>query len=117
MAEKGSDLVRKICRERGLALSKVERDLDFSNGYLASVKDLRADRALQLADYLGVPVEYIITGEKREPADEMEEYLEILKRRPEGKILLKSLDGAKKEDADVAVAVFEAAVKAQRGEK
>ena len=60
-------LVRDLCRERSVSISKLEKDCGFSNGYLNPKKmsKLPYDRALIIAEYLGVPSDYILTGEMK----------------------------------------------------
>lgn len=57
--------VRDICRERGIAVSLLERQCGFSNGYLNPKKLTRLpyDRALAIAQFLDVDVTGILTGE------------------------------------------------------
>lgn len=58
--------VRDICKERGIAVSFLERQCGFSNGYLNAKKLARLpyDRALAIAKFLDVDVTEILTGEK-----------------------------------------------------
>ena len=51
--------VRSICRERGIAVSQLERECGFSNGYLNPKKlhKLPYDRAVRVAEYLDLPVQ------------------------------------------------------------
>ena len=58
--------VRDICKERGIPVSLLEKSCGFSNGYLNAKKLARLpyDRAQLIADYLGLDVTYILTGEK-----------------------------------------------------
>ena len=64
--------VREICRQRKIPVSTLEKACGFSNGYLNPRKLTRLpyDRALLIAEYLGLPVEQILTGEKNAPAPE-----------------------------------------------
>ena len=49
------DNVLKVCKERKIPISKLEKDLGFGNGYVKNLKKgLPVDRALKVADYLGV---------------------------------------------------------------
>ena len=59
-------LVREICKERGIPVAKLEKDCGFSNGYLNAKKQQKIpyERALVVADYLGISVEYILTGKE-----------------------------------------------------
>lgn len=54
----------KLCKEKGMPVSSLERQIGAANGY---VKDNRqrefpTDRLSQMADILGVSVNYLITG-------------------------------------------------------
>lgn len=68
-----------------------------------------------IADRLDVSVDYLLTGEEKEkPAvtedDELAEYLEQLKTRPEMRMLFSLTKGATKEDVERAVRIIEAAL-------
>ena len=60
------DRIKEICLDRGLAISRLERDCGLSNGYIRNMKDGRmsAERLQTVADYLGVSYWYLLTGEK-----------------------------------------------------
>ena len=66
------DRIRAACRSRGVPISKLEKDLGFSNGYLNPKKaaTVSADRLFSIASYLSVDVDYLRTGveTKKEPA-------------------------------------------------
>ena len=63
------EFVRSLCKEQGIAVSQLEKDCGFSNGYLNPKKmsKLPYDRAVTIADYLDIPVELILTGEETKP--------------------------------------------------
>lgn len=56
--------IKLICKERGIPLSRLEKDCGFANGYIGQLKkgSLPDDRLARVADYLGVSTEYIQTG-------------------------------------------------------
>ena len=56
--------VRDICKERGIAISQLEKECGFSNGYLNPKKmtKLPYDRAVVISEYLNVPVTDILEG-------------------------------------------------------
>ena len=58
--------VKAICKEMKIPISKLERDLGFSNGYIRGIKKgmLPADRMKKIADYLSVSEEYLINDDK-----------------------------------------------------
>lgn len=72
-------LVRDLCKERNIPIAKLEKDCGFSNGYLNPKKMTKIpyDRAVIIADYLGVSADLILTGEenKKAPAVSGERYV------------------------------------------
>lgn len=62
--------VKSICKERKIAISKLERELGFSNGYIAQLRKgtFPADRLADIAAYLSVSTEYLLTGEANKKA-------------------------------------------------
>ena len=62
--------VKSICKERKIAISKLERELGFSNGYIAQLRKgtFPADRLADIAVYLSVSTEYLLTGEESKKA-------------------------------------------------
>ena len=61
----GVEYVRSVCLQRGLAVSVLEKDLGFSNGYLnpKKLKKIPYDRAMAISDYLQIPLEPILGKE------------------------------------------------------
>lgn len=72
----GVEYVRAICQERKIPISTLEKDCGFSNGYLnpKKLQKIPYDRAIKIAEYLNLSVEYILTGneKKNTPAKEGE---------------------------------------------
>ena len=60
--------VRDICKQKGIAVSQLEKDCGFSNGYLNPKKLTRLpyDRAVVIAAYLDLPVGRILDGPEHE---------------------------------------------------
>ena len=56
------EYIKQICKEKNIPISRLERDLGFSNGYIRNMKHrtLSAERASKIAEYLQVPVEKLI---------------------------------------------------------
>lgn len=48
--------VKQICKERKIAISKLEKDLGFANGYIGQLKKgyFPSDRAKKISIYLGI---------------------------------------------------------------
>lgn len=84
--------VKAICKERKIAISKLEKDLGFSNGYIGQLRKgvFPADRLIAIADYLELSVDYLATGEeseKEKPAQESGLSVEEIKEAFRGKSL------------------------------
>lgn len=62
------DRVKNICKERKIHISRLERDLGFSNGYISQLKKgtFPADRLNSIANYLNLSPQYIMTGQENE---------------------------------------------------
>lgn len=60
--------IRRLCKEKGVAVYKLERDLKFGNGFLNPKKasDIQVSRLLSILDYLGVTVQDFFAEESRE---------------------------------------------------
>lgn len=56
--------VRDICKERKIAISQLEKECGFANGYLnpKKISKISYDRAIVIADYLEIPVDDILNG-------------------------------------------------------
>lgn len=91
--------VKSICKERKLPISKIEKELGFSNGYIGQLKkgNFPDDRLLAIADYLNVSVNYLMTGEElanptlttkdqRDIAKELESIMEKLDNGEDGPV-------------------------------
>ena len=72
------ELVKNICRERGIAISRLERDCGFANGYIRKLKEGKfpSDRLQIIANYLGVSIEYLLNGDEVSKTRHDEEYYE-----------------------------------------
>ena len=58
--------VKQICKERRIPISKLERDLGYSNGYISQLRKgiFPGDRLKEIADYLGKSPNYLMSGEE-----------------------------------------------------
>lgn len=61
------DRVKELCKTNKIAISRLEKDLGFGNGYISQLKKgtFPSDRLVAIANYLKVSPEYII-GETEE---------------------------------------------------
>ena len=98
------DRIKEALARKHIAISRMEKDLGFSNGYIAQLRKgtLPADRLDAIAKYLGEDPMYLLYGEEYlaqyggEADDELlefEEELEIMKEEPATRSLLRSSKG------------------------
>jgi len=65
------EIVKNVCKEKKIPISRLERDLGYSNGYIGQLRKgvFPTDRLVEIAKYLSVPVEYLLGAEQeRSPA-------------------------------------------------
>lgn len=92
-------------KKTGISRSSLQR---YANGVTAKIP---VDAIQTIAEALNVKAEYILGWDDTPPApedDELQEYLEELKTRPEMKMLFKTLKGTSKEDVEKTVKIIEA---------
>ena len=60
--------IENMRKSAGISQGKLEKELGFSNGSISKWKNSTPtpDRLQKLADYFGVSVDYLITGEEKE---------------------------------------------------
>lgn len=59
--------IKTTAREKkNISITSLEQALGYSNGSLAKAKDIPSSRVMEIADYLDVSVDYLMTGGKRE---------------------------------------------------
>ena len=121
------DRVKAVCKEKKIPVYKLERDLGYANGYISQLKKgtFPAERLHEIAEYIGVSVDYLLTGEdstkKSEPAfyfipRETAEIAQELHDRPELYMMFKTLRKASPESLKLTAEVIEKIVKAQEAE-
>lgn len=63
--------IKSICKERKIAISKLEKECGFSNGYIGQLRKgtVPDDRLRVISEFLKLPVEYLMTGKEKEIPD------------------------------------------------
>ena len=81
--------IRAVCKSRGIAVSALEHSLGYSNGYLnpKKARDVSGKRLVEIAEYLGVSVSYLLGEEDEKNAtvqvdDDVMEIREALRDNP-----------------------------------
>ena len=64
--------IREICKKKGVAVSKMEVDLGFGNGYLnpKKIETITLSRAREIAQYLNVDIRDLISDKEKPAAPE-----------------------------------------------
>ena len=57
--------IKMLCMKNSTSISKLEKQLGFSNGSLAKAKTIKNERLSKIADYFGVTVDYLLNGEQK----------------------------------------------------
>lgn len=67
------DIIKKVCKERKIPISRLERDLGYGNGYIGQLRKgtIPSDRAIEIADYLDINLQYLMTGEENPETNEI----------------------------------------------
>lgn len=112
------DIYSDLCKQRGKSPSAVAQELGINKSNVTNWKNNgytpRGNVLNLIAEYFGVPTDYLLgaTEQKEKPLvngdEELTEYLEELRTRPEMKMLFQLTKDATKEDVEKAVRVIEA---------
>ena len=96
------EFVKKICKERKIPISRLEKECGFSNGYLAQLRKgtFPADRLKKIADFLDIPSDYILSAGEMPETDKNEVF----------EIDLNKLQGDKKQFAENLINIYLAGV-------
>lgn len=55
--------IKSLCRtKKNISITTLEQTLGYSNGSLAKAKDIPSSRIMEIANFLEVSVEYLMTG-------------------------------------------------------
>lgn len=87
------DTIKKLCDERGIAVTVLEKELGFGRGSIGKLKtgNTSAIRLQQIANYFGVPVNYLL-GSTEEETNTHEPTLNARDQRDIAKRLKETLD-------------------------
>lgn len=68
------DIIKKVCKEQKIPISRLERDLGYGNGYIGQLRKgtIPSDRAIEIANYLNIDLQYLLTGKEEATKEESE---------------------------------------------
>lgn len=113
------DRLALLCSQKGIKGGRMCTDLGISKSLMTDLKmgrktGITAVTAQKIASYFGVSVGYLLGEEdqKEKPLinndEELTEYVQMLKTRPECRMLFQLSKDASKEDVEKAVRIIEA---------
>ncbi|MFQ7241241.1 MAG: helix-turn-helix domain-containing protein [Agathobaculum sp.] len=111
------DVYVELCHNNGKSPSAVAQELGINKSNVSNWKNNgytpRGAVLNKIAEYFGVSVDYLLGKEQKEKPlvnddEELTEYLEQLRTRPELKMMFQLTKDATKEDVEKAVKVIEA---------
>lgn len=104
-----NERIVNLCEKKGISQSKLEKDLDIAKGSVTKWKtqEPRHSTIEKVANYFGVSVEYIMTGEDSNPEtpyylnDDAREMAQFMFENPEYKVLFDASRKVSKDDINV----------------
>ncbi len=81
------DRIKELCREKGITVTELEKELGFGNGSLAKSSTIKSDRLQAMARYFNVSIDYLINGESYYLNESTAQLAEELATRPTLKVL------------------------------
>ena len=104
------EMVKQVCKERGISIAKLERDLDFGNGYIGKTKKdtFPVDKAVKIANYLGIDIAPLVGIETNESTTafqidaEVASFAKLISENPELRSLVRVATDSKTEDVRMA---------------
>ncbi len=96
--------IKEICKERKIAISRLEKDCGFANGYIRSLREgkLPADRLFKIAEYLEVDPKYLVTGKQYYFSKDAGAVAQNLFDTPGMRVLFDAARGSRPEDLQMA---------------
>lgn len=111
------DRFKQLCERKGVSCNKAALEIGLSNATPTKWKKTGAtpvgETLDKIAAYFGVTTDYLLGKEKQKTPlingdEELTEYVEMLKNRPECRMLFQLSKDATKEDVEAAVRIIEA---------
>lgn len=104
------EIIKELCKKRGITVSSLEQELGFSNSSLKGTGAIKSDRLLAVAKYFGVSMEYLMgtedvtsDNESYYFNDDAKEMAQFLFSNPEYRVLFDASRKVKAEDLEKAV--------------
>lgn len=92
------EVVAELCKQKGIAITTLEKELGFGRGYIGKFKtkgtNPTAKKLQQIADFFGVSIDYLISGKEENDGDTMIQDRDLKNKYQEIYDLLKSKETA-----------------------
>ncbi|MFQ9515350.1 MAG: helix-turn-helix domain-containing protein [Eubacterium sp.] len=64
--------IKKLCKERGITVNSLEKELGFARGYLCKIDKSKpsSDKLQIISNYFNVSIDYIVNGDNSRFSDE-----------------------------------------------
>ena len=115
--------IEALRKSKNISQGKLEKELGFSNGSISKWKNSTptTERLQKLADYFGVTVEYLLTGEEKESAgyylnDETAQVAQEIFENKDLRVLFDAAKDASPEDLKTTYDMLMALKKKERGD-
>ena len=110
--------IESLCKDRGINITQMCRDAEIPRVDLTDLKKgrtaaLSTKTLVKISEYFGVSVEYLLGNEQKEKAaidvvdDDLQEYLDELRSRPEMRMLFSTTKTATKAQIEAIVKMIE----------
>lgn len=91
------DTIRRLCKERGVTVSQMERELGFSKGSISKIDAHKPsiDKVAKICDYLNVSPMYLLMGDEADTDDfdDAKRYTEAINAMPPTEIAVAAGNG------------------------
>ena len=105
--------IKNLCYRKEISIRQLERETGLADRTIGrwDTNMPSIDRVKKVAEYFGVTVDYLLGGENSQISnsmdDEMAEYLEMVRTKPEIRMLLKTQRGASRKEVEENVAFLQ----------
>ena len=105
--------IKNLCNRKEISIRQLERETGLADRTIGrwDTNMPSIDRVKKVAEYFGVTVDYLLGGENSHNLnsmdDELAEYLEMVRTKPEIRMLLKTQRGATRKEVEENVAFLQ----------
>ena len=105
--------IKNLCYRKEISIRQLERETGLADRTIGrwDTNMPSIDRVKKVAEYFGVTVDYLLGGENSHNLnsmdDELAEYLEMVRTKPEIRMLLKTQRGASRKEVEENVAFLQ----------